>query len=346
MLTRVVKIGGNELDRPDWVAACARALVQLGPSVVVHGGGQAVSAWSRRLGIPVEQRDGLRVTTPEIAQLVEMVLGGPMNRLLVSALRAAGLDALGLSGVDGGLLTAQPLQNGTALGEVGEIVNVRASLLHSLLLAGLTPVVAPVAPSVTAPVRPLNINADQAAAAIAAALEAQELLCFERRGNGGGGLVRVDVERPDRGGDRRRDGCHHRRQSGQQQAVQERRPHVHDFAHLAQCRSVLKRLRCQQATVYAGQSKGIEPSGAERTHEEPIHRPPQYHLDELRDFRRSHAQAVPLLDRDAQPARPGADGLPTAVDDDRRAELYQSPGASGHPVRAIELVAADLDDSR
>src|SRR5438552_3564495 len=86
--------------------------------------------------------------------------------------------------------------------------------------------------------------------------------------------------------------------------------------------------------------------GAERTHEEPIHRPPQYHLDELRDFRRSHAQAVPLLDRDAQPARPGADGLPTAVDDDRRAELYQSPGASGHPVRAIELVAADLDDSR
>ena len=177
MLTvRVVKIGGNELDRPEWVSACARALVKLGPSVVVHGGGQAVSAWSRRLGLPVEQRDGLRVTTPEIAQLVEMVLGGPMNRLLVTALRAAGLDAIGLSGVDGGLLAAQPLQSGTALGEVGEIVNVRASLLQSLLLAGLTPVVAPVAPSLAAPVRPLNVNADQAAAAIAAALEAQELL--------------------------------------------------------------------------------------------------------------------------------------------------------------------------
>ena len=173
---RVVKIGGNELDRPEWVAACARALAGLGPSVVVHGGGQAVSTWSRRLGLPVEQRDGLRVTTPEIAQLVEMVLGGPMNRLLVTALRAAGLDAIGLSGVDGGLLTGQPLQDGTALGEVGEIVNVRASLLHSLLLAGLTPVVAPVAPSLAVPVRPLNVNADQAAAAIAAALEAQELL--------------------------------------------------------------------------------------------------------------------------------------------------------------------------
>jgi len=175
LTVRVVKIGGNELDQPAWVAKCARALKGVGPAVVVHGGGEAVSTWSRRLGLPVEKRDGLRVTTPEIAQVVEMVLGGPMNRLLVSALRAAGLDAIGLSGVDGGLLTAQPLQNGE-LGEVGEIVNVRASLLQSLLLAGLTPVVAPVAPSLTAPIRPLNVNADQAAAAIAAALGAHELL--------------------------------------------------------------------------------------------------------------------------------------------------------------------------
>lgn len=171
---RVVKIGGNELDRPDWVAACARALKGSGPTVVVHGGGQAVSAWSRRLGLPVEQRDGLRVTTPEIAQVVEMVLGGPMNRLLVSALRDAGIDAIGLSGVDGGLLTAEPTKSG--LGEVGEIVKVRASLLQSLLLAGLTPVVAPVAPSNSSPARPLNVNADQAASAVAAALNAQELL--------------------------------------------------------------------------------------------------------------------------------------------------------------------------
>lgn len=176
MLVRVIKIGGNELDRPDWVAACARALKSVGPAVVVHGGGEAVSAWSRRLGLPIEKRDGLRVTTPEVAQVVEMVLGGPVNRLLVTALRDAGLDAIGLSGVDGGLLTAQPLSNGAALGEVGEIVNVRASLLQSLLLAGLTPVVAPVAPSLSAPIRPLNINADQAAAAIAGALGAHELL--------------------------------------------------------------------------------------------------------------------------------------------------------------------------
>lgn len=178
MLTvRVVKIGGNELDRPTWVADCARALHRAGPIVVVHGGGRAVTEWSQRLGLPVEKRDGMRVTTPEIAELVEMVLSGPINRVLVSALRAEGLDAIGLSGVDGGLLTARVRAD---LGDVGEIESVRGSLLQSLLLAGLTPVVAPVAPSGAgaggAPARPLNVNADQAAAAIAAALDAQELL--------------------------------------------------------------------------------------------------------------------------------------------------------------------------
>ncbi len=171
---RVVKIGGNELDRPTWVAECARALKRVEPVVVVHGGGQAVNAWSRRLNLPVEKRDGLRVTSPEIAEVVEMVLAGPMNRLLVAALRAAGLDAVGLSGVDGGLLTARALVGG--LGHVGEIADVRASLLQSLLLARLTPVVAPVAPAAGSLDVPLNVNADHAAAAIAAALRAEELL--------------------------------------------------------------------------------------------------------------------------------------------------------------------------
>ncbi len=174
---RVVKVGGNELDRPTWVAECARALVASAPVVIVHGGGQAVSAWSRRLSLPVEKRDGLRVTTPEIAEVVEMVLGGPVNRLLVAALRAAGLDAIGLSGVDGGLLAARPAADG-GLGHVGEIAAVRASLLESLLLAGLTPVVAPVAPAAGEGGGgvPLNVNADHAAAAVAAALHADELL--------------------------------------------------------------------------------------------------------------------------------------------------------------------------
>jgi acetylglutamate kinase len=123
----------------------------------------------------VEKRDGLRVTTPEIAEVVEMVLGGPVNRLLVGALRAAGLDAIGLSGVDGGLLAARPAAGGGGLGHVGEIAAVRASLLESLLLAGLTPVVAPIAPAAEGGL-PFNVNADHAAAAVAAALQADELL--------------------------------------------------------------------------------------------------------------------------------------------------------------------------
>ena len=171
---RVAKLGGNELDRPGWLEECARALKLVDPLVVVHGGGQAITAWSQRLGLPVEKRDGKRVTTPQVAEIVEMVLAGPVNRQIVAALRDAGLDAVGLSGVDGGLLAARrPAGN---LGHVGEVTAVRAALLQSLLLAGLTPVVAPVAPDPEAAGVPFNINADDAASAIAAALGASELL--------------------------------------------------------------------------------------------------------------------------------------------------------------------------
>jgi acetylglutamate kinase len=175
---RVVKLGGNELDRPDWLGQWARKLTGSAPLVVVHGGGQAITTVSRQLGLPVEKRDGVRVTTPEIAAVVEMVLAGPVNRQVVAALRAAGLDAVGLSGVDGGLLTARRAAGD--LGHVGEIAAVRAPLLESLLLAGLTPVIAPIAPPIsseaTASGTPYNVNADEAAAAVAAALGAVELL--------------------------------------------------------------------------------------------------------------------------------------------------------------------------
>jgi acetylglutamate kinase len=171
---RVAKIGGNELDRPGWLEQCARTLKRFDPVVVVHGGGQAISAWSQRLGLPVEKRDGVRVTTPEVAEIVEMVLTGPISRQVVTALQAAGLDAVGLSGVDGGLFTARRAKGN--LGHVGEIVTVRAALLESMLLAGLTPVLAPVAPDPDGGGVPFNVNADDAAAAVAAALGASELL--------------------------------------------------------------------------------------------------------------------------------------------------------------------------
>jgi acetylglutamate kinase len=171
---KVVKVGGNELDRPGWMEACARALQRAAPLVVVHGGGKAVDAVSRRLGLPVEKRDGLRVTTAEVAAAVEMTLTGAVSRGLVSALRRAGLDAVGLAGVDGGLFRARVGPG--ELGYVGEIVAVRTALLESLLLAGFTPVIAPLAPPEDGDMVPLNINADYAAAAVAAALGAGELL--------------------------------------------------------------------------------------------------------------------------------------------------------------------------
>src|SRR5260370_29124881 len=95
---RVVKLGGNELERPDWLAACAQALASAGPIVVVHGGGRAVTALSRQLGLPVEKRAGIRGTTPEVAAGVEMVLGGPINRNALRAPRPARPRPGGLSG--------------------------------------------------------------------------------------------------------------------------------------------------------------------------------------------------------------------------------------------------------
>ena len=188
---RVVKLGGNEFDRPAWLAACAAALKVVEPVVVVHGGGQAVSALSRRLGLRVEKREGRRVTPPEVAEVVEMVLAGPANRLVVAALRRAGIDAIGLAGVDGGLLTARPAAGG--LGHVGEIAAVRVPLILSLLDAGLTPVIAPLAPGPDGGL-PYNVNADDAAAALASALQAVELLFIsDVPGVCVGGVVRPSI---------------------------------------------------------------------------------------------------------------------------------------------------------
>src|SRR5207247_1667065 len=92
---RVVKLGGHELDRPEWLAACADALKALGPVVLVHGGGEAVSALSQRLALPIEKRDGRRVTSAAVAEVVEMGLAGPVNRMLAAALRQRGRAARG-----------------------------------------------------------------------------------------------------------------------------------------------------------------------------------------------------------------------------------------------------------
>lgn len=170
----VVKVGGNEVDDAAWVASLAGALARRGgPTVVVHGGGKEITALQRALGAEPEWRDGLRVTTPEAMRAVAMVLSGVVNKRLAAALVGAGVDAVGVSGEDGGLIRGGFLRGG-ALGRAGEVAGVRAPLLRAWLRQGLTPVVSPVSRGPDGGA--LNVNADDAAAAVAAALGAAELL--------------------------------------------------------------------------------------------------------------------------------------------------------------------------
>ncbi len=177
-MTRVIKMGGNELDTPGFLEALARDLAMPRhpgrPPVIVHGGGKEIAALQTRLGIEPVKVDGLRVTDAASLDVAEMVLSGRANKQIVRALLAGGLDAVGLSGVDGRLLTARKKQHPTAdLGLVGEITAVRLPLLQHLLQMGIIPVISPI--SLGEDGQSYNVNADEAAAAIAAALAADTL---------------------------------------------------------------------------------------------------------------------------------------------------------------------------
>ena len=176
-MTRVIKIGGNEMNVAGFLeelAAQVAGVVAAEPVVIVHGGGQEIATLQTRLGIEPLKVDGLRVTDAASLDVAEMVLSGRTNKQIVRALLATGLDAVGLSGVDGRLLTARKKEHPTAdLGLVGEIVAVRAHLLQRLLQVGITPVISPI--SLSNDGQTYNVNADEAATAIAAALGAEAL---------------------------------------------------------------------------------------------------------------------------------------------------------------------------
>ena len=174
----VVKLGGAAID-----AELDRALAQdvlllrsVGVRcVLVHGGGPQVDALMRRVGKEPEFRDGLRVTDAETLELVRMVLVGKINRDLVGTINREAVEdpvAVGVSGEDAGLLTVEPRDS--SLGFVGDVANVRASVLHRLLDEGLTPVVSTV--GTDAKGQPYNINADDAARAIAVAMNAEKII--------------------------------------------------------------------------------------------------------------------------------------------------------------------------
>lgn len=174
----VVKLGGaaidHELDR-----ALAQDLLLLRSvgvrCVLVHGGGPQVDAVMRRMGKEPEFRDGLRVTDAETLDIVRMVLVGKVNRDLVATINAEALDepvAVGVSGEDGGFLVTTPRD--ATLGFVGDVAQVRSAILHQLLDDGMAPVVSTVGADASG--QPYNINADEAAMAIACAMGAEKII--------------------------------------------------------------------------------------------------------------------------------------------------------------------------
>lgn len=193
---RVIKIGGRVQTDPGLSRAIANAWRQApGALCVVHGGGDEVTALQRALGREPTFRGGRRVTTADDIDALRMVLSGSANKRLVAALVAEGILAIGISGEDAALIGAQPTQAAN-MGHVGEPVRINVSLLDHLLAGGYLPVISPLASNTmtqsdgltprpepghsSSPgddtVAALNVNGDDAAAAIAIALGADELL--------------------------------------------------------------------------------------------------------------------------------------------------------------------------
>jgi acetylglutamate kinase len=179
----VIKYGGNAMIDDGLKAAFAEDMVFLRLAglrpVVVHGGGPQITAMLKRLGVEGEFKGGLRVTTPETMDIVRMVLTGQVSRELVGLINAHGPYAVGISGEDARLFTAERKQatvdgEQVDIGLVGEVAEVNPDAVLDIVNAGRIPVVSTVAPDVDGVVH--NVNADTAAGALAAALGAEKLV--------------------------------------------------------------------------------------------------------------------------------------------------------------------------
>ena len=171
----LVKLGGTLLDadasRESLAAQIARAARAV-RVVVVHGGGKQMTRYLAERGVESRFVHGLRVTTPEVLDAVVKVVAGSVNRQLVAALNRAGAHAVGISGIDGGLVEAEPMDR--ALGSVGRVTQSNPAVLEALLDGGFLPVVACVAGDREGHL--YNVNADQMAVACAAAFGADQLV--------------------------------------------------------------------------------------------------------------------------------------------------------------------------
>ncbi|MDP9140156.1 MAG: acetylglutamate kinase [Pseudomonadota bacterium] len=178
--TIVVKYGGNAMKDDTMIASFARDIVLMKAvgmnPVVVHGGGPQIGAHLERLGKKSEFVEGMRVTDDETMDVVEMMLGGLVNKSVVSALNQQGGRAVGLTGKDGGMIRARKmlLKNGQDIGQVGEVEKIDPRVINHLEAGGFIPVIAPV--GVGEHGEAYNINADVAAGKIAAVLQAEKII--------------------------------------------------------------------------------------------------------------------------------------------------------------------------
>lgn len=174
----LLKVGGNEIDDNAFLAEFVAVVAELhrrGPLVIVHGGGKEIGALHQRMGVGFEVIEGLRVTPYESLQLVKMVLGGLVNNRITRWLVNAGVPAMGVSGVDAGLVRVEALRpGGQDIGFVGRLVSVQVDVLARWLAAGFLPVISPVSLGVDG--HSYNVNADQVASGIAAAAGVQRLI--------------------------------------------------------------------------------------------------------------------------------------------------------------------------
>ena len=177
--TIVVKYGGHAMTDDDLKASFAQDVVLLKHigvrPVIVHGGGPQIAATLERLGRKSTFVDGRRVTDDETMEVVEMVLGGKINREIVELIQQAGGRAVGYTGSDGGLMRVEKkLIDGQDLGRVGEVTQVDPRVVTAATQADFIPVIAPI--GADADGRSYNVNADEAAGALAAALHAEKLM--------------------------------------------------------------------------------------------------------------------------------------------------------------------------
>jgi len=177
--TVVIKYGGSAMSDVELRSSFAVDVVLLKyiglRPVIVHGGGPQIGATLERLGKQSTFVDGLRVTDDETMEVVEMVLGGKVNREIVALIQQGGGRAMGLTGTDGDMIqVTQMLEDDRDLGRVGRVVEVDPTPISSVAEAGFVPVIAPI--GVDSHGVTHNVNADEAAGAVAAALAAEKLI--------------------------------------------------------------------------------------------------------------------------------------------------------------------------